>query len=169
MVTPSQLTSLYEKRAEAQAAQLMVCLEEQSDDEEEEETQLSRSSSRSYRNGSKPRKTVDRQGKAGKAFQESRGSNTIRWGPTSHPPRYPPRLNHLSRNPLQHPTRPLKRGHNPLTQKRIISDSTSIPLQSSNLEPQKISTTVCWIPKSKSPSRNYVEKAQESATSLRKL
>ncbi len=37
MVTPSQLMSLYEKRAEAQAAQLMACLEEQSDDEEEEE------------------------------------------------------------------------------------------------------------------------------------
>ncbi len=36
-VTPSQLTSLYEKHAEVQATQLMACLEEQSDHEEEEE------------------------------------------------------------------------------------------------------------------------------------
>ncbi len=69
--TPSQLMSLYEKRAEAQAAQLMACLEEQSDDEEEERTQLSRSSSRSYRNGSKPRKTVDLPGqRPGKPFKK---------------------------------------------------------------------------------------------------
>ncbi len=36
-VTPSQLTSLYEKHTGVQAAQLMACLEEQSEDEEEEE------------------------------------------------------------------------------------------------------------------------------------
>ncbi len=55
--------SLYEKHAEVQAAQLMACLEEQSDDEEEEEDPTIKSSSRSCKNGSKPRRTVDCQAK----------------------------------------------------------------------------------------------------------
>ncbi|KAK0437484.1 hypothetical protein EV421DRAFT_1907224 [Armillaria borealis] len=39
MVMPSQLTSLYEKHAETQVAQLMACLEEQLDNEGDEEDQ----------------------------------------------------------------------------------------------------------------------------------
>ncbi len=133
-------------------------------------TQLSRSSSRSYRNGSKPRKMVDRQGKGrGKPFKKvevvipSAGANQPS---TMVPASTEPPI----KEPAPEPDASAKAG----TQSADGKEGSSATVQAYHSNHQiwnhrRSLQPLCWIPKSKSPSRNYVEKAQESATSLKKL